>query len=183
MSGNQFPVDRFKKIYKFYFLRKIIVQAVLYAFGFTGHLLTSLIMAGTIQLDPDSSIGRLLRSWMRESIIVFGSTVSGGLFTFGAICAGIFSVGALSLGIIAIGALSLGVIAMGAMPLGVIAIGPVSVGIIAIGECPYGLYTLSITGKGKGKYVFTPERQDTRAVALFTRLLPKFKTLFVETKS
>lgn len=86
-----------------------------------------------------------------------------------------------------------GMISMGPVAVGVVAIGGFSVGIFAIGRgthgygkavgivsisCPaaYGVYTLSY--RGGGTHMFSPDRHDAVAVAFFTRWLPKFKKVF-----
>lgn len=52
-------------------------------------------------------------------------------------------------------------------------------GVIAIGRDAHGVYSLSHGEKGEGTYQFSPERQDSEAVVLFTRWFKKFKGAFV----
>ena len=125
-----------------------------------------------------------------------------GDITFGAIASGIVSIGAVSFGVIAIGSVSCGIITIGVTSMGVFAFGNFSAvgliaistgstgvtprvggnafGIIAIGRHASGLYALSYERKGNGVYLFSPERQDIEAVALFTRCLRKFKTVYAQ---
>ena len=113
-----------------------------------------------------------------------------GVVSMGAFSFGVVSMGAFSFGVIAIGATSVGVFAFGNFSaVGLIAIstgstgvtprvGGNAFGIIAIGRHASGLYALSYERKGNGVYLFSPERQDIEAVALFTRCLRKFKRVY-----
>ena len=113
-----------------------------------------------------------------------------GVVSIGACSVGVIAMGAFSVGIVAFGAFSVGIFAFGGNSFGVIAIGSGTrhgyavgprgrfdigraVGVIAIGPKACGVYTLSY--EGKGTHMFSPDRQDADAVALFTRWLPKFK--------
>ena len=89
--------------------------------------------------------------------------------------AGVFTGGVNVCGIVAIGTNAVGVIAVGTNAVGIVAIGVNTLGVIAIdfGGFGYGIYALSPTHRYKGKYLFAPHRQDPKAVALFTRWLPK----------
>ena len=127
--------------------------------------------------------------------IAFGA-ISIGFISVGALSVGIVAIGACSVGIVAVGAFSVGIFAFGGNALGLIAIGAGTrygwinlksaprgrfdigkvAGIVAVGPAAYGLYTLSYAGKSR--YMFSPDRQDTEAVALFTRWLPKFEKTF-----
>ena len=139
--------------------------------------------------------------------IVFGVFASGiisvGHFAFGFISVGNFSFGVISIGmfcscgIISIGImLAVGVIAIGySYAYGVIAIAignkkpfeksiyikGQAFGVVAIGRRARGVYSLSYGEEGEGVYQFSPNRQDTEAVALFTRWFKKFKAAFVLT--
>ena len=133
-------------------------------------------------------------SWLVGDI-AFGA-VRIGFISVGALPVGIVAIGACSVGIVAVGACSVGIFAFGGNALGIIAIGAGTsygmirtksslsgrfdigkvAGIVAIGPEAYGFYTLSYVGKSR--YMFSPDHQDTEAVALFTRWLPKFKETF-----
>ena len=45
-------------------------------------------------------------------------------------------------------------------------------GFIAIGKMANGRFALSRSGKGKARYMLSPERRDPEAVRLFTRIVP-----------
>lgn len=133
--------------------------------------------------------------------ITFGAIASG-IVSIGAVSFGVVSIGAVSFGVIAIGSVSCGIVAIGAISVGAFAFGNASAvgliaistgstgmtprvggnafGIIAIGRYARGLYALSYERKGNGIYLFSPERQDIEAVALFTRCLRKFKRVYVQ---
>ena len=91
-----------------------------------------------------------------------------------------------SAGIIAIGGVgAVGVVAIGGInALGVIAIGYNATGFIAIGHSTSGVFCLSLSGnptwpsKSAGKYVFSPNRQDSKAVKFFTSWIPQLKSAF-----
>ena len=89
--------------------------------------------------------------------------------------AGVFTGGVNVCGIVAIGTNAVGVIAVGTNAVGIVTIGVNTLGVIAIdfGGFGYGIYALSRTHRYKGKYLFAPHRQDPKAVAFFTRWLPK----------
>ena len=116
-----------------------------------------------------------------------------GVVSIGACSVGVISMGAFSVGIVAVGAFSVGIFAFGGNSFGIIAIGAGTrhgyevgprgrfdigraVGVIAIGPKACGVYTLSY--EGKSLHMLSPDCQDAKAVALFTRWLPKFKGAF-----
>ena len=136
-------------------------------------------------------------SWMNDTV---ADAIGIGFIAVGALTVGVVSIGACSVGVIAMGACSVGIVAVGAFSVGIFAFGGNSfgiiaigagtrhgyavgprgrfdigraVGVIAIGPEAHGVYTLSYTGRGV--YTLSPDHQDTDAVALFTRWLPKFK--------
>ncbi len=89
-----------------------------------------------------------------------------------------------AIGVIAIGGINAGgVIAIGFNAGGIVAIGINAYGVIAIGPNAWGIYTLSNSEFGKGRYRFSPYHQDARAIAIFTRLMPKLKTAFSTTRN
>ena len=137
--------------------------------------------------------------------IIFGIFASG-IVSVGHFSFGIVSVGSFSFGVIAIGGfLSCGVTSIGGISsVGVVAIGysrayglfsiatgnkqpfeknryinGKSYGLIAVGRHARGVYALSYDEEGEGTYQFSPKRQDSEAVALFTRWFRKFKKAFV----
>ena len=130
------------------------------------------------------------------------ANISLGILSFGVISIGFH----VSFGVISVGGfVSCGVISIGGMSsVGVIALGNNNVyglvaiatgnkrpfekgvymngkafGFIAIGRQARGVYTLSYDDDGDGTYLFSPKRQDSEAVALFTRWYKKFKNAFV----
>ena len=104
-----------------------------------------------------------------------GGMISYGVFVIGIIhLPGIITIGINGIGGIAIGINACGIIAIGINAGGVIAIGINACGVITISGHGVGIYVLSYL-KGKGKYVFAPYRQDPKAVAFFTRWLPKLR--------
>ena len=120
------------------------------------------------------------------SRLTIGKIVSGaiaiGFVAMGSLPLGIVSSGILPIGVFAFGATACGIIAIGGgCAIGVVAIGTNSIGVVAIGYNAMGVYVLSYRdneAKNKGKYMFSPERQDAKAVALFTRWMPKLKNAF-----
>ena len=126
--------------------------------------------------------------------------ISAGNFSVGIISVGLnFSCGVISIGgfgscgVISIGGMSsVGVITIGYSHVyGIIAIatgmkniseiyhGGQAFGLIAVGRHARGVYALSYDEEGEGTYQFSPKRQDSEAVALFTRWFRKFKGAFV----
>ena len=137
--------------------------------------------------------------------VSFGIFASG-IISVGHISVGLISVGNFSCGVISIGGFgSCGVISIGGLSsIGVISIGYNNVygivaiaagnkkpfekgiyingkafGFIAFGRQARGVYTLSYTDEGEGTYQFSPKRQDSEAVVLFTHWYKKFKDAFV----
>ncbi|RKU08116.1 hypothetical protein C6503_23320 [Candidatus Poribacteria bacterium] len=122
---------------------------------------------------------------MDTGAIYDGKTLHYGMFAIGTnltniigigvSVAGVFIGGVNVCGIVAIGVNTVGVIAVGTNAVGIVTIGVNTLGVIAIdlGGFGYGIYALSRTHRYKGKYLFAPHRQDPKAVALFTRWLPK----------
>ena len=163
--------ERFKKNFNSYYLKWGIVITILYIAAF------ALYTIGILNKHLDIALPSFLHtivtlgcwSWMNDMVV---EAIGIGFIAVGAISVGVVAIGACSVGVVAVGACSIGIFAWGAFSLGVIAIGQ-SVGVIAIGPAACGVYTLSY--KGKGRHVFSPDRQDADAVAFFTRWLPKFK--------
>ena len=163
--------ERFKKTFNSYYLKWGRVITILYIVAFV--LYTIGILNKHLDITLPSFLHTIVTlgcwSWMNDMIV---EAIGIGYIAVGAISVGVVAIGACSVGIVAVGACSIGILAWGAFSLGVIAIGQ-SVGVIAIGPAACGVYTLSY--KSKGRHVFSPDRQDGDAVALFTRWLPKFK--------
>ncbi len=163
--------ELFKKTFNSHYLKWGIVITALYIAGFI------LYTIGILNKHLDMALPSFLHtivtlgcwSWMNDMVV---EAIGIGFIAVGAISVGVVAIGACSVGIVAAGAFSVGIFAWGAFSLGVIAIGQ-SVGVIAIGPAACGVYTLSY--KGKGRHVFSPDRQDAEAVAFFTRWLPKFR--------
>ena len=195
--------EQFKETFDAYFLKWWKVTGVLFvlvylvAFG----LYTIAICDKHLDLALPSFLRAIVTfeywSWMNDTVVdaigigfiaVGGLTV--GVVSIGACSVGVIAMGACSVGIVAVGAFSVGIFAFGGNSFGIIAIGAGTrhgyevgpkgrfdigraVGVIGIGPKAYGVYTLSY--EGKGSYMFSPDRQDADAVALFTRWLPNFK--------
>ncbi len=119
-----------------------------------------------------------------HSRLATGNTVSGviaiGLVAIGSLSIGTVSNGVLSVGIFAVGSTACGVVAIGGgAAVGVIAIGTNAIGVVSIGYNAMGIYALSYKDqKNRSRYLLSPERQDAKAVRLFTRWMPKLKNAF-----
>ncbi len=182
--------ERFQKTFDAYFWKWWMVIGILYFVVFSVY--TVLLF----NREFASKLGWIntLAPWIVGDI-AFGA-ISIGFISVGALSVGLVAIGACSVGIVAVGAFSVGIFAFGGNALGLIAIGAGTrygwinlksaprgrfdigkvAGIVAVGPAAYGLYTLSYAGKSR--YMFSPDRQDTEAVALFTRWLPKFEKTF-----
>ena len=128
-------------------------------------LMSSVFMeSGSISARSVFRYGIFAIGLNHASIIGIGLNVAGG-----------FAVGVNSCGVVAIGTNAVGVIAVGANAVGIVTIGLNTLGVIAIGMGGFGsgIYVLSLAHRYKGKYLFAPHRQDPKAVALFTRWIPK----------
>ena len=182
--------ERFQKTFDAYFWKWWMVIGLLYFVVFSVYtvLLFNRELASKLGWINTPS------PWIVGDI-AFGA-ISIGFISVGALSVGIVAIGACSVGIVAVGAFSVGIFAFGGNALGLIAIGAGTrygwinlksaprgrfdigkvAGIVAVGPAAYGFYTLSYAGKSR--YMFSPDRQDTEAVALFTRWLPKFEKTF-----
>lgn len=116
---------------------------------------------------------------------VFGKVMLYGTTSVGYFANGLFSLGILtvspiaSVGVVAIGPGACGIIALGGGgACGIYAVGWHAVGVFAIGMNAIGLFSLSHSASGRGTYVFSPRRQDARAVRLYTRWFPQFKEAY-----
>ena len=160
MKGT-FNSETFKKTLLFYLIMLSVAWGVLVLSGFGLPLVLKAIP---------------------HSRLAIGEIVSGitaiGLVAMGSLSIGIVSIGIISVGVLACGATACGIIAFGTGAVGVIAIGMNAVGVVAIGYNAMGIYTLSYRVKNRGRYIFSPERQDAKAVVLFTRWMPKLKNAF-----
>ena len=197
--SKTFNSETFKKTFDAYVLKWHISEAILLILAFLPFLAFGIAKYLEVKID----ITPLLRVWHSWEPalgdITFGAIASG-IVSIGAFSFGVVSIGAFSFGVVSMGAFSFGVIAIGATSVGVFAFGNFSAvgliaistgstgvtprvggnafGIIAIGRHASGLYALSYERKGNGVYLFSPERQDIEAVALFTRCLRKFKRVY-----
>ncbi len=198
--SKTFSSETFKKTFDAYVLRWHISEAALLILAFLPFLAygiaTYLELAKT-EITPFLSIWYSLEPILGD--ITFGA-ISSGIVSFGAVSFGVVSIGAVSCGVIAIGTVSCGIITIGVTSMGVFAfgnaaavgfiaistgstgvphrVGGTAFGVIAIGRHASGVYALSYERKGNGVYLFSPERQDIKAVALFTRCLRKFKRVY-----
>ena len=195
-----FNSETFKKTFDAYVRKWHISEAVLLILAFLPFLAYGIVKcleSFEIEIAPFLSVWHSWGATLGD--ITFGAIASG-IVSFGAVSFGVVSIGATSFGCIAIGTVSCGIIAIGVISGGVFAFGHVNavgliaistgstgvtarvggnaVGVIAIGRQAIGLYALSYETKGNGVYQFSPERQDTEAVTLFTRYLRKFKSVY-----
>ena len=150
----------FQKTFDAYFLKWWIVVGIIYLLAF------SLFFVPMLARVTHSELPSFVRS-----LINFGGASGMGELTFGFV-----TVGVIAVGVVALGAGSrYGMIDKWSAPRGRFGIGK-AVGIVAVGPTAYGRYTLSYAGNGR--YIFSPNRQDEEAVALFTHWLPKFSEVF-----
>ena len=195
--------EQFKEIFDAYFSKWWKVASILFVLVYL--VAFGLYTIGILNKHLDIALPSFLRaivtfeywSWMNDTVV---EAIGIGFISVGALTVGVVSIGACSVGVIAMGAFSVGIVSVGAFSVGIFAFGGNSfgviaigsgtrhgykvgpkgrfdigraVGVIAIGPKARGVYALSYTGRGV--YVFSPDRQDADAVALFTRWLPKFK--------
>lgn len=195
----------FQKTFDAYFLRWNIGVAILFVVAFSLFFVPILVRATNSELPSfvrsianfggAPGMGELTFGFVTIGIISVGA-VAVGVVAIGACSIGVLALGAGSVGIFAFGAFSVGIFAFGGNAFGIIALGAGSrygmidkwsaprgrfdigkaVGIVAIGTTASGRYTLSYAGNGR--YMFSLNRQDAEAVALFTRWLPKFNEVF-----
>ena len=160
-----FTPENFKKAFKPYLVRWGVVYTIL----------ISLVTIVTVCIViPNWGFSQWLVSLFMDAGAVFdGRTVSYGIFAMGILLFGIIVVGINVIGIFAFGMNACGVVAIGGNAVGIIAIGGNAFGVVAVGYNAFGIYTLSYSQRSRGKYLFAPHRQDPKAVALFTRWLPK----------
>ncbi len=195
--------EQFKKTFDTYFSKWWKIASILFVLVYL--LAFGLYTIGILNKHLDIALPLFLRaivtfeywSWMNDTVVeaigigfISVGALTVGIVSIGACSVGIISMGAFSVGIVAVGGFSVGIFAFGGNSFGVIAIGAGTrhgyeigprgrfdigraVGVIAIGPEAHGVYTLSYTGRGV--YTLSPDYQDTAAVALFTRWLPKFK--------
>lgn len=195
----------FQETFDAYFRRWNIGVSILFVVAFSLFLVPMLVRSTNSELPsvirsivnfgsyPGS--GELIFGFITIGIIAVG-IVTIGVIAVGPCSIGVFAVGGGSVGIFAFGGYSVGIFAFGGNALGVIALGAGSrygaidkwsaprgrfdigraVGMVAMGPTARGRYTLSYAGKGR--YMFSLNRQDEEAVALFTRWLPKFSDVF-----
>lgn len=160
-----FTSENFKKAFKPYLVRWGVVYTIL----------ISLVTIVTVCIViPNWGFSQWLVSLFMDAGAVFdGRTVSYGIFAMSILLFGIIVVGINVIGIFAFGMNACGVVAIGGNAVGIIAIGGNAFGVVAVGYNAFGIYALSYSQRSRGKYLFAPHRQDPKAVALFTRWLPK----------
>jgi hypothetical protein len=100
-----------------------------------------------------------------------------GLIAVGNAAGGLLlAIGNAAVGAVAVGNGALGLLAVGNGARGVIAIGQNARGVVAIGQRAKGVFVLA--RRGEGQHVLDAERQDEKAVAFFTRRLPRLRPAF-----
>lgn len=158
--------ESFKKVFKPYLVKWSIAYTILICLvtvisvflmipnlEFSQWLVSLFMDIGTVFINRGTSYGAFAISMNALGIIVTGINV-----------AGVFAVGINTCGIVAVGMNTVGFVAIGANP----------VGVVAVGYNACGIYTLTYSEQWTGgKYVFAPHRQDPKAVAFFTRWLPR----------
>lgn len=204
MSREMCPKS-FQETFDAYFRRWNIGVSISFAVAFSLFLVPMLVRAINSELPSlirsivnfgyHTGLGEETFGFITIGIIAVG-IVTVGVIAVGPCSIGVFAVGGGSVGIFAFGGYSVGIFAFGGNALGVIALGAGSrygaidkwsaprgrfdigraVGMVAMGPTARGRYTLSYAGKGR--YMFSLNRQDEEAVALFTRWLPKFSDVF-----
>ncbi len=92
-----------------------------------------------------------------------------GIFAIGCNVCGVVAIGINAGGIIAIGGNAFGIISIGTSTMGIYTLGGHAIGVYAIGWRAHGNYVFSYSAKGSGRYLFSPYRQDPKAVAFFMR--------------
>lgn len=97
------------------------------------------------------------------------------LIAIGVNVGGLIAVGYNVAGVIAIGYNAIGIIAIGCNAVGVVSIGGVAGGVTTIGWQVFGIFALGYTESSRGKYLCAPHCRDPKAIAFFSRWLPKLK--------
>lgn len=204
-TSSELCPKTFQQTFDAYFLKWNIGVGILFVVAFSLFFVPMLVRATNSELPSlvrsivnfgyYPGMGESTFGFITIGIISVGA-VAVGVVAIGACSAGVFALGAGSIGIFAFGGYSVGVFAFGGNALGVVALGAGSrywgidkwsaprgrfnigraVGMVAMGPTASGRYTLSYAGKGR--HMFSLERQDAEAVALFTRWLPKFSEVF-----
>ena len=160
----QITPENFKKAFKPYLVRLTVVYTILIC------LVTIITFCITIHNWRFSQW--LISLFMDTGAMFDGRTISYGVFAMSILLLGIIAVGINVIGVFAFGMNACGIVAIGLNAVGVIAIGGNAFGVVAVGYNAFGIYVLSYSERSRGKYVFAPHRQDTEAVALFTRWFP-----------
>ncbi|MXY29514.1 hypothetical protein F4Y59_15300 [Candidatus Poribacteria bacterium] len=162
MKGT-FNTETFKKTLRIYLVTFGVTWGILICSGFGIPLALETMSYARL------AIGKIVSGTIAIGYVATGSG-SIGIVACGILSAGIFAVGGTACGIVAIG---------GGAAFGVIAIGINAIGVVAIGYNAMGIYALSYKDqKNRSRYMFSPERQDAKAVGLFTRWMPKLKNAF-----
>ena len=183
--AKSFNPQKFREVGRSYLMRhSIIVLPVLVSVIVVVPILVSQMTGNTtgfLEIGNINAIGLVAFSYVNAiGLVPFSYVNSVGLVAFSPVnSVGIVSIGAVNtVGVIAIGGLNV---------FGVIAIGYNAVGIVAIGSRASGIFCLPLSGNSAwwgwnpsavGRHVFSPDRQDAKAVELFTRWMPRLKSAF-----
>lgn len=160
-----FTPENFKKAFKPYLVRWSVVYTIL--------ICPVTIITVCITIPNWGFSQQLISLFMDAGAMFDGKTISYGIFAMSILLFGIIVVGINVIGVFAFGMNAWGVVAIGGNASGVIAIGVNACGVVAIGVNAFGIYALSYSQRGRGKYLFAPHRQDSKAVALFTQWFPR----------
>ena len=164
-----FTPENFKKAFKPYLIKWGIAYAILIC------LVTIITVCIII---PNWGFSQWLVSLFMDTGAIFdGRTVSYGIFAMSILFFGIMVAGINVIGVFAFGMNACGVVAIGGNAVGIIAIGGNVFGVVAVGYNAFGIYVLSYSQSGRGKYLFAPHRQDSKAVTFFTRWFPKLRAV------
>ena len=164
-SENILKNENFKNALKPYLIQWSIVYAV---------LMTFITLIAICILIRNWTFSQWLVSWFMDKGATFdGKNIHYSVITFGITTFGIITMGVNVSGVFVFGGNAVGVVAIGCNAVGMIAIGCNAVGVVAVGYRAIGFYALSYSEGCRGKYMLTPNRQDAKAVYIFSRLFPK----------
>ena len=170
---------------------KKVLRSFLLKWGLSwGFLMSSVVISILIllrsqnwQLPPSIGVGTLtIGKLLTIKSFAIGTNTSG-IFAVGVNIVGLLAAGVNTFGIFAVGVNAAGFLPWGQTPFftGVFTVGINTAGFFSIGYRAFGIYALSYDKKGKGRYLFSPVRQDAEAVTLFTRWLPELEDVFAPT--
>lgn len=170
-----FTPENFRKAFKPYLVRWGVVYTI---------LISLVIIITVCIIIPNWGFSQWLVSLFMDAGAMFdGRTISYGIFAIGVNLANIIGVGMNVAGVFVIGINVCGIVAIGGNAVGIIAIGGNAFGVVAVGYNAFGIYVLSYSQRSRGKYLFAPHRQDPKAVAFFTRWLPRLAESSFQDKS